>query len=264
MYYIDAGYYTYRMGSRWPFSHWITYVDPEFLRTGVFLMDSAPESRLEELPSYKGRRLQRRIDDPAKKEIAERVAEFRRSLHQPIFGLRTVEVRGSEADDLLAIFSRTSTSADYFVATDKDFAQLKPDLKFLDSALQPIDIAGRVLEKWPAYCSRMLESRPTNRWFALVQALLGDRSDSIPRVLPLSKRLAYPIVQGVLEGDLEVMDPEAQVKFLVNLRLVTLPHPSFIQGNPRGLELFEQLLTGDYDLEPLFQGYSLSIGEELV
>lgn len=251
--YVDAGYYSYFMGSRISFDLWLTSVDWEFLDHAVFLLDTESTIRLEEYPLYKSRRTENRAKDPRKQEITDRVAKFRTMLSSPSLGLKTRSLKGYEADDLVGILSMVDPTAYQVIGIDKDYAQL-PTLGtyFLDGSGIPIRLASKFEEGLPQYASRMILPRPTNRWFSIYQALVGDRSDSIPRVLPTRLVEARRIMAAVFSGDLSSLG-DMLPSFYRNLRLTTVPHPSLLVDNPSGQVLFEALHSGTYDLKPLIE-----------
>lgn len=244
--YIDAGYWSYWTGAHLPFALWLSEVDPSFIEQALFLVDSPyGQIRHEEYPPYKASRVERRSSDPRKAEIAANVKEFRRGLLVPSFGLRSHLIPGYEADDLVALLPPLGPG-EYIIGIDKDYAQLPHGPIFKSIEGGNLDPWTRFMDKLPRYARPCLEHRRTNRWFAIYQALAGDKSDSIPRVLPShSISQARAILDGVLgDGDLTVLAPGELMTFLANLRLVTLPHPSLLPGNPSGEELFEMLYWG--------------------
>lgn len=255
-YWVDAGYYSYYMGSKSPFAYWFSRLDDYFLSRRVFLMDSSchPSVRALEFPYYKGRRVEQRQSDPRKQEMAVVVREFRMSLETPLFGLRSYSLYRYEADDLMAlVVMGWAKPGDVLVAIDKDYAQLPAWPSYEDALGVPVDPMARFMSKLPAYAFPFLEHRPTNRHLAIYQALVGDRSDSIPRILPLSVTESRVILRALFVDKAqpaELFGQETLEAFYTNLRLVSLPHPSLLWGDPSRQVLYTLLFTGEYDSIP--------------
>lgn len=255
-YFIDVGYYSHWWSTWLPFENWLTTVPRAFLDQSIFLMDSGGV-RTSEFPEYKSRRQERRREDPAFLKRAEKARQFRAGLQLPILSLATRTLAGYEADDLLALQALRSSSDDgfRFVGIDKDYAQLPANTIFLTAALGPHDPASHLLEKLPRYAQQLLERRTANRSFAIVQALTGDKSDSIPRLLSSRDRRGNArLLEAALEGDSLTLRSSAALggpfewpAFIRNLRLVTLPHPSLLAHPLTGEQLYLALVDGSYD-----------------
>lgn len=177
---VDAGYYTFVVGLHGDFAHW-NKERIEFKRDGVLmLLDRSPTFRKELLPEYKSRRKKKRDDDPERMAKYQRVREFRALVEEdPV--VPTIAYPGVEADDLVALLHLWTQWEDrkpfQVVAIDKDLYQvpgLHAVMKDRMGKTKPFQ-----MRKLSGYAK---QPKPPWSW-AFTQAIYGDKSDSIPRLL---------------------------------------------------------------------------------
>ena len=171
---IDGGYFSYIFGTR-PEADFGGWSKSKYqYRNALIALEGGRLWRKDIFPDYKERRSQRRKDDLTVKLKRDRVNMFRTFLSEDPL-LQTTFLPGFEADDVLSI-----VFLDYkdlpVMAVDKDLFQV-PGLakKMVNFTGQP---SLRPL-KQPQYTFKT--ENPPERVFH--QALFGDRSDGIPRLL---------------------------------------------------------------------------------
>jgi len=178
---VDGGYISWVYGSRPNFGSWDVAKEAYSYDAGaVILMDSPELWRTYFYEDYKGKRARGRKEDPQKQARHRIVQLFRRIILQDP-RLHTVIVRGCEADDLLAVSWILGHGRDKVIAIDKDLRQVPGLGKALrDSSGEPLSGSWGG-SKFPKYVNPPRSSGE----FLLYQALFGDKSDSVPRILPL-------------------------------------------------------------------------------
>lgn len=177
----DGGYVTFTYGCRDP-SAW-TEASRQFRNTLV-LMDHH-SFRNDLYPDYKSRRKEKRAAHPETSDIYEMVTNLREFILTEDTLTPVGQVQGAEADDLIAAFYLTYPRVGQVIAIDKDFQQV-PGLAKLMRDLGGMPIGPKpVLRKMPKYVRAHLPSTiQTSPEMVLLQSLFGDKSDSIPRLLP--------------------------------------------------------------------------------
>ena len=184
---IDAGYMSYVHGVK-PGSSYIWAGERTSHTNDLWVMDGTPKYRRELLPGYKERRYAKRAKDPKIQAKHERVKRFRADLIDDP-EIATPILHDHEADDLLSLihlYLWHRKTPKPIVAVDKDLYQLPGiELYMLDHRgnRRPASKAFKV----PKY----MGSIPLKPWaFLLIQALTGDKSDGIPRLLSSNGSLA--------------------------------------------------------------------------
>ena len=180
---IDAGYFSWVYGTRPQFGGWDTL--RMSFKADLFCMDSPQSWRAEVVTrNYKGRRAERRELDPAAMARKEQVEVFRTILREDPL-VRSIELEGYEADDLVAVAFLNSlyqnNPVDSIIAMDKDLVQvpgLWPKMQRTDGSYVFDSITG-LPKRVPMYWGRS----KTPRDVLLGQLLFGDKSDSIPRLV---------------------------------------------------------------------------------
>ena len=114
------------------------------------------------------------------------------------FGVSCVEMKGFEADDLIATYARLGREAGArvtIVSSDKDLMQLVVDgkVELLDTMKNKRIASPEVLEKFGVGPDKVIQ----------VQALAGDSSDNIPGVRGIGIKTAAELIN--LYGDVETL-----------------------------------------------------------
>ncbi len=221
---IDAGYLSFVHGSRkgGSFGGWDT---ARFNYTKhLMVMDSPHSVRRDFYPDYKIRRGERRQKYPYQQRTYEQVQAFREVLRQDTI-IFTTEIAGFEADDMVAYLFLKGIGRESVIAQDKDL--------FMVPGLQKVmrDHKGAAITrkfKLPKYA---IQPRSPGS-FALTQAIYGDKSDSIPRLLPsngwVAKQLYHKLITKSisLHHSFNKCYSEWGGDFIRNLFLVLIPHPN--------------------------------------
>src|SRR5476651_663083 len=114
------------------------------------------------------------------------------------FGVSCVEMKGYEADDLIATYARLGREAGArvtIVSSDKDLMQLVVDgkVELLDTMKNKRIASAEVMEKFGVPPSKVIE----------VQALAGDSVDNVPGVRGIGIKTAAELINQY--GDLETL-----------------------------------------------------------
>jgi hypothetical protein len=241
---IDGGYLSFIYGSRIQASSGWHMVKMKYANY-LMLLDSGGV-RQKEYPLYKSRRGERRDLYPHMKETYERVKAFREILKNDP-AINTAIIEGYEADDIIPLLFMKGIGAKRVIAQDKDFFMV-PNLgnAMTDHTGVPQFYRGLKLPKYA-----IAPNKP-GTW-ALTQAVFGDKSDSIPRLLP--SRRGYRELYNVLIRQAPNLlsafwncYAEWGEQFVINLRLVLLPHPTLSMEDYDDMPnlLFEDLADGSY------------------
>lgn len=239
----DGGYLSWLYGSSelrhqaWP---------PKFYgRKPLVVMDSKSILyRRQRSPHYKLDREVKRADDTKMEHRTRLVREFRDLVEEEDGRFRFVRIEGLEADDLVALATWRYGSRKRpvrLMGIDKDFLQLE-HLRIQDKDNVEVDFQ-RFQGRLPKTCQDVIINRC---WMIpLTLALMGDKSDGVPRILA-------PRAAGLnFITNLWTLDPaEAFVKaydaygddFQRNLYDVALPDPHILNLNSD--ELLEAFVTG--------------------
>lgn len=219
---VDGGYLSWVYGTTPGFGNWNT-VWREYRQTQIIL-DSPKLWRAEIDAGYKIERAIRREQDDRIWGRFYLVRSFRRQLVRS--GLVPVYLfPGYEADDILAL-AVLKGLVDRLVSLDKDLYQIPGAREMMvDISGESIEPETRLKRKFPKYLhSFMKQTGPQYVW---LQAVYGDKSDSVPRLLDSSPKKA----QGQVEmswkygasGAFDIGVTLWGISFLSNLKLVTLP-----------------------------------------
>ena len=115
------------------------------------------------------------------------------------FRIKTVEMPGYEADDLLATIAKKYEKKDidvFIVTGDKDLCQvISPKIKLYDSMKEKVTEEKDVIERFGVEPSRIPE----------IMALMGDKSDNIPGVPGIGEKTAVALLKefGSLDNLIE-------------------------------------------------------------
>ena len=114
------------------------------------------------------------------------------------FGISCVEMKGFEADDLIATYARLAREAGArctIISSDKDLMQLVVDgkVELLDTMKNKRIASAEVLEKFGVTPDKVVQ----------VQALAGDASDNVPGVRGIGVKTAAELIN--IYGDIEIL-----------------------------------------------------------
>lgn len=252
---VDGGYLTWLYGSK-PFArgNW----PPQSVRGAILALDCLEKTfRAQRDESYKANRLIKRVDNPDAYATWQRIRELRRDVVEDP-RLNCIRIPGLEADDLIALvawkfFKQKPLE---LLAQDKDLLQIR-GLKITDNQGNAVD-----LPRFSARLPKAITRRPLDRMkIPLILALLGDKSDNIPRLVDrgdlwiLNRILSHDKTQTRFEDAYD----EYGSKFLKNLYAVVLPDPSIFGYNEGDvLELLSNKKWGYpllADLKPEYHQY---------
>ncbi len=208
----------------------------------IILLDSRHSDRRDFYPDYKSKRATKREEKPERQEKYEMVHTFIDEILEKDPNLATVKVRGKEADDLVAVIiqQRMVPLPVKILGVDKDLLQFprgdciiertngqRATIKHFEERL-PVALHGYVMH-------------PLHVLLSL--CLMGDKSDSIPRLIP-PRRL--DIMQEILKSDRPVHKAADLFKepFLVNLSLAVLPSPWCFDPVPNPEEVMKYVSAG--------------------
>lgn len=239
---VDGGYLSFILGSRRVGTLW-NQVKGEFKDALVCMDDHS--YRRDIFPDYKSRRAVNRWADKYKKETYEYVREFRK--HMELDGTTPMaKTRGAESDDLVAAFYLADRSL-HVMGIDKDL-QGVPGLYYNlgDYYGQP---PRAFWERVPKYIRSSIPTANCSH-IVLYQTLCGDKSDSIPRLLPskgaakIWKELYDP---SSLRISFENFSDFYGEEFFINMNLVLIPGPYLRNhGTMRPSELMDSVCSFDY------------------
>lgn len=224
---VDGGYITWVYGqTQWGQMAW----PPPFLKDTIIMMDSKEKTiREEQSPGYKGERKEKRKGDPYLYESWKRVATFRETIKDdPRVDL--VNVPGLEADDLLVLAAWKAKKKPNLLGVDKDLLQAGRYIRMYDYHGERI-----TRTRFQRRLAKTLQSRKLlSSHIPMVLAILGDKSDSVPRLLPPRELwLLWRMLWDDVYPDWDAAYKEFGRSLLHNLSLIILPHPSCMGLNPK-------------------------------
>ena len=241
---IDGGYLSWVFGTRPGYGGWAVR---RFDFQGYLLvMDGRQTWRQQYYPEYKSRRRKKRREHPEQAARREKVLEFQGILRMdPV--VPTASFPECEADDLLALLFLQGR-VPQVVAVDKDLYQV-PRLRdqMVNHRLEKSSREGRR----PQYARRPT----TPHQFCLEQTLFGDRSDSVPRLLPSQGYTAKKLHRYILDPQDPLREWIRGYKLygealLRNLYLILMPGPflrkdwELLKGDP--MQLMREVAQGTY------------------
>lgn len=247
---VDGGMMSFLVGSRKFGGVWES-IRARYMRS--LILADAKTIRKTMFPDYKAHRKVRRDGDEEKEAAYQRVKDFREYMSKDTM-ITLASVDGCEADDLVAIFSFIYPNATV-EAIDKDLHAVP----FLYNKMRTFkgEIPNPMWSKFPKYQANC-KLAPWSLF--LMQALRGDKSDSIPRLLPSTR--AKFIWNDLYNPD----DPYKTLTgfyqhygedLITNLNLVLIPTPWLLPADHRfnqdRSQLFKAMIDGDYWLGNHFQ-----------
>lgn len=239
---VDGGYLSFILGSRGVPSLW-NLVRGEF-RHALVCMDHR-SFRRDIYSDYKSRRAVNRWADDHKQRTYELVREFRQQMElDPT--IMASKLRGAESDDLVAAYYLADRRLP-IMGVDKDLQGVPGMYNNLGDyyGAKPKDF----WERMPGYISKSVRCKDAAN-VVLVQTLFGDKSDSIPRLLP-SRSPAKVWEELYIPNDLEASFTNFSDfygdEFFLNVNMVLLPGTYLRnKGMMRKEELFLALARGEY------------------
>ncbi len=234
---VDGGYITHVFGmTGWGQANW----PPLFLRDSIVMMDSKEKTiREEQYPKYKGERRKRRKDNPYLHETWKRVRSFREIIHDDP-RLTLSQVPGLEADDLVVLAAWKFKSCNV-LGIDKDLLQASRYMRMYNYHGERITRAS-----FQHRLAKTLQSNPLySRHIPMVLSILGDKSDSVPRLLaPRDLGTLWRMLWDSGTPDWDAAYNKWGKLLLRNLSLVLLPHPSVF--NLKRKEMFDIVRAGEW------------------
>jgi len=258
---VDGGYLTWIYGSK-PFArgNW----PPQSVRGAFLALDSLSDTfRVQRDPTYKANRKDKRFEDSNLYEQWKRIRELRRDVVEDP-RLTCIRIPGLEADDLIALLAWKFAGKRelQLLAQDKDLLQIK-GVKITDNQDVPV-----TLDRFAGRLPKAITREPLKRnQIPLILALLGDKSDNIPRLVDrgdlwvLSRILCHTRNKAYNEA----LEKYGQL-FLDNLYAVVLPDPHIFRYDQ--MEVFTLLKEGGWgsallsDLLPEYQEEMLTWKEK--
>lgn len=198
---VDGGYLSWIFGSEpgrtrvWngsaiiDFSRWMQ---------AVIILEGGNLDRKKFYPEYKSHRKEQEKKDPDKKARRVRVAAFVKQLEREAL-VDTVKFPGLEADDVIAAwavanYQSENTEPLQVKAIDKDFLQMGNLM-----SISKTDKTEVTFDNWKNHMQKTVQPNLCEPWHILLcLALLGDRSDNVPRLIP-SRKLG--IINDILQAD---------------------------------------------------------------
>jgi 5'-3' exonuclease len=192
--------------------------------------------RKERFPEYKSERVK-------DSEYYKKALDFWKLLVST-YGLSVVKEAGYEADDICALEAIKANRANQLVALfggDKDYLQLPKDIFLYDAQFTDLRAKKRSLQGGKDLVEYVLDNTAL---FPAYLAMLGDKSDGIPRVLGYRKsgKRLLPILKS--DTPYQNLYDEYGNDFLRNLTLVVLPHHTLARIPEN--DLIEYLDKGNY------------------
>lgn len=238
---VDGGYLMWTYGPDlfkrrgWQSAKWDYATDQGV----VLILDGGSGYRREFYPDYKSGRREKYVDDEGRQEKKASVMEFVNKILEPDPTLTVVRYTGLEADDIIAAWTVRHDGHLKVIGRDKDLIQLgKRNIKLKTHQGEHITVA-KFAKSLPKTVKPHVQHAQD---VLLCLACLGDKSDSIPRLVPAGlpslKRFAL-----ILQDD----DPwgkaltEYGLDLLRNLYLSVLPGPWVFKKVPSPTEVFRYI-----------------------
>ena len=219
---VDGGYLTWIYGSK-PFSrgNW----PPQSVRGAILALDCLDDTfRKRRDETYKANRIERRFDNPDAYAQWHRIRELRRDVVEDP-RLHCVRISGLEADDIIALAAwkfATKKSMLLLLAQDKDLLQIQ-GVNITDNQGVVVDLA-RFSNRLPKAITR---EPLTREQIPLVLALMGDKSDNVPRLVDRGDlwRMSQILRLPKVSSRYALAKKFYGEPFLRNLYAVVLPDP---------------------------------------
>lgn len=224
---VDGGYLTWVHGTS-PGGNWGGWSSKRHRYIGhLVILDQEPLWRAKVYPDYKGKRAEKNLKDPLYAAKRLQVKSFR-SILEDDAELNLIRYPAMEADDVMAIFHMLYHPG-RIISLDKDMFQV-PGFKNLMVDHKGISIAeGSYLRpRFPQYVEqhKVTHLHPSAH-HVLIQCLLGDKSDSIPRLFPSHPGQAKELWTEITDSVFPFSTAYQIFKedFIRNLLLILIPSP---------------------------------------
>lgn len=249
---VDFGYLSWTFGSHT--KRWMGWETAKFQyskrQNCTLIFDGGKLERTKYFPDYKIRRREKRETDPEQKQRRENVIKFSNEIVLPDANIQWVKYVGLEADDVVAayclMYHSDTKKALEVIGTDKDLVQMGDAIKLIkhDGEWVTIDNFRKSLQK----TVQPFVTEPKD--ILLLLTLLGDKSDSIPRIAKLGIP-GLKVVAKLLQEEnpwekLELFYPLEDVKR--NLYLTVLPGPWTYDRVLSPDDVFEMISRGGLSL----------------
>ena len=246
---VDGGYISWIYGSSYErMGSWSNGGRLKFRRSrgAILLIDSPHSFRQDHSPHYKERRVTRRIENPEWTEKTALVNEFKADLPADP-SLDIIQIDGCEADDLIAILAgqQMLPFPISVVGVDKDLLQLGTYENFRMKRVTGERMTiGQYASRLPKQAFPFVQT-PEAVLLSLI--LLGDKSDSIPRLIPPRELHIFQSIMKDSLGNGSVWKKAYRMfgkAFLENLYLTILPGPFVYRENFSPQAVYQRLLKG--------------------
>jgi len=245
---IDGGYLSWCYGpSVMMHRAWTTGSRELFsISAGAFICMDAPELwRAEVFPEYKSKRKQKNLLDADRREKKKHVIQFQQDHLLADPSLQTLMIDGCEADDLVIMMVQLG-HGDTIFGTDKDLLQLPKDFSLLKKDNTEMTIEAYA-KKAPKSIQKLITT-PKDIFVDLV--VRGDKSDSIPSVLPPRRMDLYKIIH-YSDKPLQAAYDLFGEQVLKNIEVALLPGPNCLANKLKPRELLSYAESGEYWRIPL-------------
>lgn len=249
---VDGGFLSWVFGSSperfymWKSQSWKEFSSG---RRKVIVMDSPHLLRKDYFPEYKGHRAEKADRDPEWEAKVELVRKFRNFIRESNL-VKTIELDGYEADDIITAlaflywreFDRDKLDV---IAMDKDLLQMGDFL-----TLRGFGASSEKDISFEAFCEKQaVKVQPYlhhHSQMLLILALLGDKSDDVPRLVPPRRLdMMTDVLSSVRPWDKAVeLFGEEPVKR--NLYITVLPGPWVFETLPTEDQVFERVSNLTY------------------
>jgi len=244
---VDFGYLSWTFGSQT--KRWMGWETAKFQyskrQNCTLIFDGGKLDRRKYFPDYKIRRREKRDTDPEQKQRRENVIKFANEIVKPDANMQWVQYPGLEADDIVAAYclmyyQETGLPLEV-IGTDKDLVQMGKMIKLLKHDGEWVTISN-----FRSSLQKTVQPFVTDpEDILLLLTLLGDNSDSIPRIakkgIPGLKVVARLLQEKNPWDKLETFYPLDLVKR--NLYLTILPGPWTYDHIPTSDEVFDMVST---------------------
>lgn len=258
----DGGYLSWIYGvDNFGHTNWMAGAKKKFSRSNgcLLLVDSRKSFRKLFYADYKIKRKEKRLDDPEKERKYQNVHRFIDDFILTDPCLATYQSDGLEADDLVSIVvhSQLVPLPVRIFGIDKDLLQLPRGTCILEQNQGTRATIEKFAQKQPVALQRLIK-QPAH--ILLTLCLMGDKSDSIPRLIP---QYHLDIMQEILQSD----RPFNQAydcfgdEFLRNLYIAILPSPWCFDPVPDPIETLGLLSMGEWNSLPVNKQIVAEISE---
>lgn len=242
---VDGGYMSWLYGTD-SFGHngWTSEGRRKYSRNAgcAMLLDSDSSLRKEFWSLYKSGRKDKREKDPEKQKKWESVHRFANEVIKVDPSLATVSFPGLEADDLVAtvIQARMIPLPVRVIGVDKDLLQFPRGTCVIERTNGERATINKYAGSHPKAVQPLIR-HPMHVLLSL--CLMGDKSDSIPRLIP-ARRL--DIMSGIMSSDrpFKTAYETFGEEFTRNLYLAVLPSPWCFDPQPDPLTVLNLVSSG--------------------